>query len=63
MIDDLDAIVAELVAAGLVTTGTDAECAETWTLAPVREQVANQIAMSAQDDGVALLTALLDAAG
>jgi hypothetical protein len=32
-------------------------------LTPAGEQVANQIAMSADDDGVALLTALLDAAG
>ena len=47
--------------AGLLTIGTDAEGRETWTLTPTGEQVANQIAMSAEDDGVALLTALLDA--
>jgi hypothetical protein len=41
----------------------DAQGAETWTLTPAGEQVANQIAMSAEDDGVALLTVLLDAAG
>ena len=44
--------------AGLVTIGTDRR---TWTLTPAGEQVANQIAMSAEDDGVALLTTLLDA--
>ena len=59
---ELDAIVAELVQAGLVTIGTDADSRETWTLTPAGEQVANQIAMSAEDDGVALLTALLNAA-
>jgi hypothetical protein len=59
--DDVDAIVAELVQAGLVTIGTDAGGRGTWALTPAGEQVANQIAMSAEDDGVALLTALLDA--
>ena len=59
---DMDAIVAELAAAGLLTIGHDAEGRETWTLTPAGEQVANQIAMSTEDDGVALLTALLDVA-
>jgi hypothetical protein len=63
MTDDLDASVADLVQAGLVTIGHDAQARETWTLTPAGEQAANQIAMSAEDDGVALLTALLDAAG
>ena len=46
---------------GLVTIGHDAEGPETWALTSAGEEVANQIAMSAEDDGVALLTALLDA--
>jgi hypothetical protein len=47
---DVDAIVAELVAAGLVTVGTNAHGAETWTLTPAGEQVANQMAMTPEDD-------------
>ena len=53
---------AEVLAAGLLTGGIHAEGRETWTLTPAGEQVGNQVAMSAEDDGVALLTTLLDAA-
>jgi len=60
---EVNAIVAGLVQAGLLTVGTDADGRETRTLTEQGEQVANQIAMSAEDDGVALLTALLAAGG
>ena len=60
---EVNAIVAGLVQAGLLTVGTDADGHETRTLTEQGEQVANQIAMSAEDDGVALLTALLAAGG
>jgi hypothetical protein len=65
MIDDaeLEAIISELAQAGLVTISHDVDGNETWTLTPAGKQVADQIAMSAEDDGVALLTALLEAAG
>jgi hypothetical protein len=59
---ELDAIVADLETAGLLTIGTDAEGAVTWTLTPKGEQVAIQMAMSAEDDALELLTVLLDAA-
>jgi hypothetical protein len=49
----LDAIVAELEAAGLVTVGTDAEGNETWTLTATGEQIALQMSMSSED-GAAL---------
>jgi hypothetical protein len=57
---EVDAIVAEMVAAGLVTVGTDAEGRETWTLTPQGAQVATQMAISSEDDAFALLDALLD---
>jgi hypothetical protein len=65
MIDDaeLAATISELAQAGLLTMGHDVDGNETWTLTPAGKQVPDQIAMSAEDDGVALLTALLDAAG
>jgi hypothetical protein len=56
---EFDAIVAELVAAGYVTIGTDADGAETWTLTPQGEQVALQMSMSSEDDAAALMEALL----
>ena len=34
----------ELVQAGFVTVGTDADGTETWTLTPAGEQVASQVA-------------------
>jgi len=52
-----NAIVEELQRAGFVTIGTDAEGEETWTLTAQGEQVANQMAMSSEDDAAALLEA------
>ena len=46
---ELDAIVADLVAAGLLTVGTDTDGHETWTLTPARAQATNQMAMSSED--------------
>jgi hypothetical protein len=57
---ELDAVIAELVSAGLISVGTDAEGRETWTLTETGVQVSNQMAMSGQDDGLAHLAALLD---
>jgi hypothetical protein len=58
---ETDALIAEIERAGLVTIGTDAEGHETWTLTPQGAQVGRQMAMSAEDDALDLLTALLDA--
>ena len=52
---------AELEAAGVVTLGIDAEGHETWVLTPQSEQLVRQLAMSSEDDMVALLDALLAA--
>jgi hypothetical protein len=57
---ELDAVIAELVSAGLITVGTDAEGLETWTLTEMGVQVSNHMAMSGEDQGLALLEALLD---
>jgi hypothetical protein len=57
---ETDATIAELERAGLLTIGHDVDGNETWTLTPAGKQVADQIAMSAEDDGVAMLSALLD---
>ena len=46
---------------GLLTIGVDAKGRKTWALTPMGEQVANQMAMGAEDDAAALLDALLDA--
>jgi hypothetical protein len=54
---EMDAIVAELETAGLVTVGTDADGHETWTLTPTGEQIALQMSMSSEDDAAALLEA------
>lgn len=56
---EVDAIVAELVKAGLVTLGRDAEGRETWTLTPEGASVARALAMNGEA-GAAVLTALLD---
>jgi hypothetical protein len=56
--EEMDAIVAELVAASLLTVGTDAQGRETWTLTPMGAQVANQMAMSSEDDAFAMFHAL-----
>jgi hypothetical protein len=45
---EVDALVSELVAAGLLTLGTDEYGAETWTLTPKGAQVARLLAMSAE---------------
>jgi hypothetical protein len=60
--EEMDAMIAELVEAGLLTVGTDAEGRETWTLTTMGAQVATQMAMGHEDDAAALLDALLDAA-
>jgi hypothetical protein len=44
----MDALIAELAAAGLLTIGTDAEGQETWTLTPEGAQVARHMAMSGE---------------
>ena len=59
--DEMIELADELEAAGLVTTGVDAEGNETWSLTPVGKQVANQMAMSAEDDAAGMLNALPDA--
>jgi hypothetical protein len=53
----LDAIVAELEAAGQLTIGTDAEGGATWTLTPQGVQVARQLALGDE----ATFNAILDA--
>ena len=58
---EVDAIVAELERAGLVTLGVDAEGRETWTMTAEGAALARQLAMNG-DAGAAVLTALLDAA-
>jgi hypothetical protein len=45
---EVDAIVAELERAGLVTIGRDAEGRETWTLTPEGAAVARALAMSGE---------------
>ena len=51
-----------MVEAGLLTVGTDAEGRETWTLSPKGAQIATQMAMSSEDDALAMFIALLHAA-
>jgi hypothetical protein len=46
----------------VVTVGTDAEVRRTWALTPIGAQVANQMAMSSEDDALAMFNALLHAA-
>ena len=60
--EEMDALIAEMVAADLLTVGTDAEGRETWALTPKGAQVATQMAMSSEDDALAMFDALLDAA-
>jgi hypothetical protein len=55
-------MIAEMVEAGLLTVGTDAEGRETWALTPKGAQVATQTAMSSEGDALAMFSALLDAA-
>ena len=55
-------MIAEMVAAGLLTVGTDAEGRETWALTPKGAQVARQMAMSSEDAALAMFNGLLDAA-
>jgi len=43
--EEMDAIVAEPEAAGLLAIGVDAEGRETWALTPMGAQVANQMEM------------------
>ena len=59
--EEMDAFIAEMVVAGLLTVGTDAEGRETWALTPKGAQVATQMAMSSEDDALAMFNALLDA--
>ena len=51
-----------MVEAGLLTVGTDAEGREMWTLSPKGAQIATQMAMSSEDDALAMFNALLHAA-
>ena len=60
--EEMDAMIAEMVAAGLLTVGIDAQGRETWALTPKGAQVATQMAMSSEDDALAMFNALLDAA-
>ena len=60
--EEMDALIAEMLADGLLTVGTDAEGRETWALTPKGAQVATQMAMSSEDDALAMFDALLDAA-
>lgn len=57
---EVDAIVAELERAGLVTIGRDAEGRETWTLTAKGAQIGRQLALN-EEAGAAALTALLNA--
>ena len=57
---EVNAIVTELVQAGLVTIGTDAEGRETWTLTEQGERMARMLAMYGDEVGEVLGT-LLDA--
>jgi hypothetical protein len=54
---EMDAIFAQLEAAGLLTIGLDAEGRETWTLTPEGAQVARRLAMGDEDT----INAILDA--
>jgi hypothetical protein len=56
--DELDTIVAELEAAGLLTVGFDADGKETWTLTPKGVQVARQLAMGDEATTDAILDAV-----
>jgi hypothetical protein len=56
---EFDAVVAELQRAGFVTIGTDADGNETRTLTPAGERLARQLAMSGEDDQLALLEGML----
>jgi hypothetical protein len=53
--EEIDGMIAEMVAAGLLTVGFDAEGGETWALTPKGAQVATQMAMGHEDDAAALL--------
>ena len=59
---EMDAMIAEMVQADLLTVGTDAQGRETWALTPKGAQVATQMAMSSEDDALAMFDALLHAA-
>jgi hypothetical protein len=58
---EIGAIVAELVAAGLLTIGNDAEGKETWTLTREGARVGRMLAMKGDGAGE-VLAALLDRA-
>jgi hypothetical protein len=59
--DEMIDLAEELEAAGLITTGVDAEGNETWSLTPMGKQLSTQMAMSSEDDAAAMLSKLLDA--
>ena len=61
--EEMDAMIAEMVAAGLLTVGTDTQGRETWALTPKGARFATQMATSSKDDTFAMFSALLDAAG
>ena len=56
---EMDGIVHELEAAGLLIIGVDAEGRETWTLTSEDAQVARQVAMSTDVGALELMSALL----
>ena len=53
----------EPLPAGLLTVGTDTQGRETWALTPMGAQVAMQMAMSSEEDALAMFTALLEGRG
>jgi hypothetical protein len=57
---ELDKMVADLRRAGLLTIGRDAQGRESWTLTTIGSQLVRQMAMSSEDDAVAMLDALLE---
>jgi DNA-binding MarR family transcriptional regulator len=59
--EELIELADELEAAGLIKTGVGADGNETWSLTPAGRQVANQLAMSSEQDAATLLSALLEA--
>jgi hypothetical protein len=59
---ELEGIIEELREAGLLAVAHDTEGKETWTFTAAGAQVVRQMAMSAEDDALELLTAMLRSA-
>jgi hypothetical protein len=62
MLSELDGLVAELHAAGLLRVGRDGDGHATWALTPLGAKLARLVALWGEADTHALLTAVLDAA-